>query len=271
MRIPALKELYPREIAPGWRQRWTRQSWVLLRRAPLLFLGLSLGFLSLIGMIPGQNSWPWDFVMTSAGFLGLGVLQNAFRSADHHSPAVAYGAWRYFWQTKGDLGGLMLVAGVYVTSFGAALALLGQGWKGLLHPPAPMGFYWGSAVSHVYLIVTTGFFWPGIFQLVYLTLRMGSHPRQWLNFGQHSCFSNKDVLIKLLMPGMMASFLFVLIPVHIGVMAGLLLLTPLLFAIPWFGCWMYLFCREMYEGVDENIPQTAHETQIILNVAPTSS
>ncbi len=256
-----MQELFPRKIAPGWLQRWIRQSWELWRRAPLLLTTVSLGGLYLNALLPGQNTWPATLVIVIANAAAAGLLFNALRSADRSGTTPGSEFLRQLQATRQDLWKLSVNIGLYCTFIGSILAVAFHGFQEILEPPVPALPSGNSMIFSILGLISMAFFWPGIAQMLFLTLKIGNSPSVWLRFGFHSCLQNPSVLWGWQISGLgILAMLALDLPNSVSFTHGLLGVGILSLLWYWAGSWAYLYCREMYEGETENQAQVEKTT-----------
>lgn len=248
-----MQELYPRKIQPGWAKRWTLQTVELARRAPLLLLLVSLCGTIGNSLLPGQNTWIGIPLSVLCNVWAAGWLFLALRAADTAGKQPWSEFFRQIQNTRRDLLGLIVWVGLYCTTIGAIFNLLLHGLSSLRASPSPAMPSGTSKAIEVAGLLAVCFFWPGVSQMLYLTLKMGNSPGRWFRFGYHSCLQNPDILLRWQLPGFgLLTLCGLMVPSHISREAGLGVAALAGVVWYWAGSWAYLYCREMYDGREEN-------------------
>ncbi len=260
--------LKPKTVDPGWARRWTRQSIDLFRRSPALAL-VNMGiFFGVNAFVPQ----PLELNVPATIFL-LGGLFSGLRAADRDSGNVWAAAWAYFRETVRDLAHLSRDVFLWMLVFSLSLAIFFAMFhiatEGLTQDPSAstvrlydaLPFWLRQGVYQGGNMDILGIFLPGSIPLVYLTMLTGN---QWLlhyHTGYRAAALNVRFTYTVTIAGMILCALSVpLLPRMPSFPLGLVLMFLYAPAFWWFGTWGYLWCREMFEGDQENAKVTQKRT-----------
>ncbi|MHB8225392.1 hypothetical protein [Acidithiobacillus sp.] len=260
--------LQPKTIDPGWAKRWTRQSIDLFRRAP----GLAVGAMTLFSLVNAFIPQPIALDVPLTIFM-VGLLFSSLRAADHDSGNPWSAALAFFRQSARDLAHLARDAFLILLVFGMALGLLFAFYSATTHgagvvKPNPAYFRlpgWlrhGTARAGSMLIL--GVFLPGVLPMIYLTMSVGNQPLMHYWTGYQAVELNMRLAYMVFMGGLLAcSFLVPILRQIPSLWLGYALMAGFSVAFWWFGAWGYLWCREMFEGTQENAKETAKQSSPI--------
>lgn len=254
----------PKQIQPGWGRRWTRQSIALFRRAP----GLAILMMMLFGLCNSFVPQPLALNVPATVFL-VGLLFSSLRAADRDCGNAWSATWLYFRQTARDLALLardafliMLVFGFLVALF---LATYAAATHGIEHITPSMGYQklpsWiKGGIFRASNMLTLGIFLPGVVPLIFLTMSVGNQSLMHFVTGYNAAVLNMRVTYSVSFVGLLAcNLLPSLLRQMPKLWLGYLLLLGFAAAFWWFGAWGYLWCREMFEGTEENAKETAKQ------------
>jgi hypothetical protein len=256
--------LTPKTISPGWAKRWTRQSVDLFRRTP----ALAIGIMTMFGMVNAVIPQPFLLGVPLTAFM-MGILFSSLRAADHDSGHALYVTWLFFRQCARDIAHLARDVFIFMLVLGFFLGIAIFFYHKVTHDigtvkPDPAyldlpGWIRGGVLRESSMLIL-GIFLPGSLPLVFLTMSVGNQPLMHYVTGYRAAVMNWQV--SYLMMGFMlaCSFLPSILKEIPSVFLGYLLMVTFAVAFWWFGTWGYLWCREMFEGVEENAKETAKQT-----------
>jgi hypothetical protein len=256
--------LTPKTISPGWAQRWTRQSVDLFRRAPTL----AIGVMAMFGLVNAVIPQPFALGVPLTVFM-MGLLFSSLRATDLDSGHALSATWSFFRQCARDLAHLARDAFIFmlVSSFAIGMVMFfyhqATHDMGTVKPdPAYLNLpeWIRGGVLREGSMLTLGVFLPGTLPLVFLTMSVGNQLLMHYATGYRAAVLNWRV--SYLMMGFMVacSFLPSILKEIPSVFLGYLLMATFSAAFWWFGTWGYLWCREMFEGTEENSRETAKQT-----------
>ncbi|MBU2760336.1 hypothetical protein [Acidithiobacillus sulfurivorans] len=256
--------IQPKHISPGWAKRWTLQSVDLFRRAP----GLAVGIMALFALVNAFVPQPLALDVPITVFL-MGLLFSSLRAADHDSGRSWSAAWAFFRQTSRDLAHMardlflvMLAVSVMMGLFFAFYSAATHGANVVKPNPAffqlPGWMRSGTARSGSMLIL--GVFMPGFIPLIFLTMSVGNQPLMHYVSGFHAAILNMKMTYAVSITGMTSCiFLLPVLRQMPSPTLGIALMVCFAMAFWWFGTWGYLWCREMFDGTEENAKETAKQ------------
>ena len=256
--------LQPKTIDPGWAKRWTRQSIDLFRRAP----GLAVGVMTLFGLVNAFIPQPLALDVPLTIFM-VGLLFSSLRAADHDSGHALSATWAFFRQSARDLAHLARDAFLILLVLGIVFALLFSFYSAVTHgsgtvKPNPVYFHLPGWLRHgvprAGNMLILGIFLPGALPLIFLTMSVGSQPLMHYATGYLAAVLNMQLAYTVFMGGLLAcSFLIPILRQVPSLWLGGTLMSGFAMAFWWFGAWGYLWCREMFEGTQENAKETAKQ------------
>ncbi len=264
--------LRPKIVDPGWAKRWTRQSIDLFRRKPSLALVNMAVFFGVNAFVPQ----PLELNVPVTVFL-VGGLFSSLRAVDHDSGNAWSSAWAYFRETAKDLANLSRDVFLWMLLIGISLAVFFALFHTATHGLASAGhsvvrerlyhelpFWMRRGVLQSGNMDVLGIFLPGSIPLIYLTMLTGN---QWLlhyNTGYRAAIMNTRFTYAVTIAGMIFCILSTPLLQRIPVFFfGLILMVLYTAAFWWFGTWGYLWCREMFEGDEENAKATQKRTVVV--------
>ena len=256
--------LQPKTIDPGWGKRWTRQSIDLFRRAP----GLALGIMTLFALVNAFIPQPLALDVPITVFM-VGLLFSSLRAVDHDSGNALLATWTFFRQTARDLAHLARDAFLIMLVLGTVFALLFSFYSAVTHgagviKPNPAYFQLPGWLRHGVPrsgnMLTLGVLLPGMLPLIFLTMSVGNQPLMHYATGYKATLINMRLAYTVFMGGLLAcSFLSPILRQIPSLWLGCVLMMGFAAAFWWFGAWGYLWCREMFEGTQENAKETAKQ------------
>lgn len=199
----------------------------------------------------------------------VGLLFSSLRAADRDSGNAWGATWLYFLQTARDLALLardafliMLVFGFLVALF---FAIYAAATHGIGHVKPEIGYrqlpnWMKSGILRESTMLTLGVLLPGVVPLIFLTMSVGNQPLMHFITGYNAAVLNMRVTYIVSFAGLLAcNLLPSLLRQMPKLWLGYLLLLGFAAAFWWFGAWGYLWCREMFEGTEENAKETAKQ------------
>ena len=256
--------LNPKTVSPDWAKRWTRQSVELFRRAP----GLAVSVITMFSLTNIFIPQPIALNVPIAVFM-VGLLFSSLRAADQDSGNALSSTWVLFRQSARDLAHLARDAFLVMLVLGMGFALLFSFYIAVTHGAGvvkPNSAYFqlpgwlrhGSERSGKMIIL--GVFIPGVIPLIFLTMSVGNQPVMHYSTGYRAAILNMRLTYIVFINGMVVSSL--LTPTLRQIPSpwlGYALMPGFAVAFWWFGAWGYLWCREMFEGTEENAKETAKQ------------
>ncbi len=263
--------LQPKTIDPGWSKRWTRQSVDLFRRAP----GLAVGIMTLFGLVNAFIPQPIALDVPLTIFM-VGILFSSLRAVDRDSGNPWSATWTFFRQSARDLAHLARDVFLIMLVFGMAMGLIFAFYSAATHgagviKPEPAYFHLPGWLRHGVprggSMLTLGIFQPGVLQLIFLTMSVGNQPLVHYTTGYKSVTLNWPLAYMMMGCLLACSFLMPILRQVPSFGLGCALMAGFAAAFWWFGAWGYLWCREMFEGTQENAEETAKQSSPIHAVA----
>jgi len=256
--------LTPKTVSPGWAKRWTHQSLELFSRAPTL----AISVMTMFGLVNAVVPQPFVLGVPLTVFM-MGILFSSLRAADLDSGHALSATWAFFRQCARDLAHLARDAFVFMLVFsfviGVAMFFYHQATHdvGTVKPdPAYLNLpaWIRGGVLREGSMLTLGVFLPGTLPLVFLTMSVGNQLLMHYWTGYRAAVMNWKVSYLMMGFMLVCSLLPSLLKEIPSVLFGYLLMTAFAVAFWWFGTWGYLWCREMFEGTEENARETAKQT-----------
>ncbi len=258
--------IQPKPVAPGWAKRWTRQSVELFRRAP----GLAVGVMTLFGLTNAFIPQPLALNVPITVFM-VGLLFSSLRAVDQDSGHPWTATWTFFRQTARDLALLARDVFLITLVFGGLLfyfysaATHGAG----VIQPNPAYFQLPGWLRHGTIragtMLTMGIFLPCAIPMIFLTMSLGNQPLMHYDTGFKATVLNMRMTYTVFSGGLLACAFLMPILRQLPLLgtalllAGYTLMAGFTAAFWWFGAWGYLWCREMFEGTEENAKETAKQ------------
>jgi len=257
--------LIPRQVAPGWLRRWPQQGWELWKRRPIIWFACGASFTIFNAVVP-------ELVFTQAPFtiLETTALFCVLRAIDHDSGNAWATAWGYFRHSARDIAGLtrdifliFLLISLVIFSLQWVSAAAAAGAHVLLPKPPTTAAYhqlpWWirQGANQDNAIIYLSLFAPTATPLMYLTLLVGHSLLQNFLAAFQGVARNIWPATVFFAAGWLASSgLHATIRFFPMKWYGELLLALYGAAWSFLGATAYLWCREMFEGVAQNAPQT---------------
>jgi hypothetical protein len=252
--------LAPKPISPGWARRWTRQSVDLFFRAP----DLALGVMAMFALVNAFVPQPF-FLGTPITVFCVGLLFASLRAADRDSAHALSATFHFLRQTIGDLARLARDAYVVLLIFGFALGVLFALYHQVTHgagtvKPSPafldLPGWLRNGCARESGVLALGVSTPGTLPLVFLTMSLGNQILLHYYTGFRSCVLNWRVTYAFAGILLLVNFLSSVLTQDPSRALAYALFFGTAAAFWWFGAWGYLWCRETFEGIEENARKT---------------
>ena len=254
--------LAPKTVSPGWIRRWTRQSVDLFLRAP----DLALGVMAIFALVNAFVPQPFSLGMPLTVFC-VGLLFASLRAADQDSAHALSATFHFLRQTIGDLARLARDVFVVLLIFGFTLGVLFALYHLVTHgagtvkpSPAFLGLpdWLRNGFARENGMLTLGISTPGALPLVFLTMSLGNQLMLHYYTGFRACVLNWRVTYSFAGILLVVNFLSNVLSQDPSQPLAYALFFGTAAAFWWFGAWGYLWCREMFEGIEENARKTVN-------------